>query len=110
MKYLLVTTVFCSLAATAASPAPQVRTPARMERVKLYLDSARAAGSGFVSVSSRPDWLCSDFTLPPGQPAAARSATTATDAVWKMKALPSENEEEEGADALDEFREINAAE
>ncbi len=52
MKYLLVTTVFCALTATAASPAPQARTPALMERVKPYLDSARAAGSGFVSVSS----------------------------------------------------------
>jgi uncharacterized protein (TIGR03437 family) len=52
MKYLLVTTVFGSLAATAANPSPQVRTPAQAERVKPYLDSARAAGNGFVSVSS----------------------------------------------------------
>jgi len=60
--------------------------------------------AGFVSVSSHPDCLHSDFTLPPGQPTASLSATTATDAVWKMKALHSENEEEEGADALDESR------
>jgi hypothetical protein len=60
--------------------------------------------AGFVTVSSRPDCLHSDFTLPPGQPTASLGATTATHAVWKMKALPSENEEEEGADALDESR------
>jgi uncharacterized protein (TIGR03437 family) len=45
VKNLLVTTVFCSLAAAAANPAA-------LERVKPYLDSARAAGNGFVSVSS----------------------------------------------------------
>ena len=59
---------------------------------------------GFVTVSACHDCLSSDFTLPPGQPTASIGAAMATDAVWKMKALPSENEEEEGADALDESR------
>jgi len=52
MKYLLATTALCSLTAAAQNQAPQVRTPALMERVKPYLDTARAAGNGFVSVSS----------------------------------------------------------
>ena len=59
---------------------------------------------GLVSASSRPDCLQSDFTLPQGRHTASLSVTTATDAVWKMKALRSESEEEEGADALDESR------
>jgi len=60
--------------------------------------------AGFAIVSARPGCLSSDFTLPLGQPTASISAAMATDAVWKMKALPSENDEEEGADALDESR------
>ena len=52
MKYLLVATVLCSLTATAAGPAPQVRRPALLERAKPYLDAARAAGNAFVSVSA----------------------------------------------------------
>jgi len=60
--------------------------------------------AGFLPLSSRPDCSHSDFTLPPGQPAASLGATTATDAAWKMKALSSENEEEERVDALDESR------
>jgi hypothetical protein len=60
--------------------------------------------SGFVTVSSGPDCLYNNFTLSPGQPTTCLSAAMATDAVRKMKALPSENEEEEGADALDEPR------
>jgi len=60
--------------------------------------------AGFVTASSCPDCLYSDFTLPPGQPTDSLGATTATDAVWKMKALASENEEEEGADSLDKSR------
>jgi uncharacterized protein (TIGR03437 family) len=38
--------------ATAASQAPQVRTPALLERAKPYLETARAAGNAFVSVSA----------------------------------------------------------
>jgi len=64
----------------------------------------RLAGFVTVSVSSRLDCLHSDFTLPPAELTVSRSATTVTDAVWEMKALLSENEEEEGADALDESR------
>jgi uncharacterized protein (TIGR03437 family) len=52
VKYLLIATAFCSLPVTAATQSPQVRTPALLERVKPYLDSARAAGNGFVSVSA----------------------------------------------------------
>jgi uncharacterized protein (TIGR03437 family) len=52
MKYLLVAAVFCSVTATAASQAAQVRTPALLERTKPYLDAARAAGNAFVSVSA----------------------------------------------------------
>src|SRR5262249_27770347 len=60
--------------------------------------------SGYVTVSSRPDCLRSDFTLPPGHPTTCLSAAMATDDVQKMKALPSVNEEEERGDALDESR------
>jgi len=60
--------------------------------------------AGFVAVSSHPDCHYSDFTLPPGQPTASVCASTASEAAWKMKALASENEEEEGADALDSSR------
>jgi hypothetical protein len=60
--------------------------------------------SGFVSVSSRPDGLRRNFALPPGQPTTCLGAAMATDAVLKADALPSENEEQERADALDEPR------
>src|SRR5262245_30367583 len=59
--------------------------------------------SAFVTVSSRPDCLRSDFTLPPGQPTTCLNAAIATDAFRKLKALPCENEEE-GTGALDEPR------
>lgn len=59
---------------------------------------------GFVTVSSRPDCLRSSFTLLPGQSTTHLGVASTTDAVRKMKALPSENEEEDGADALDEPR------
>src|SRR5438067_1517833 len=59
---------------------------------------------GLVTASSRPDCLHSDFTLPPDQPAVSFSATAASSAVWKMKALPSENDGEEGTDAQNESR------
>ena len=58
--------------------------------------------SGFFSVSSRPDCLRRNFALPPGQPTTRLSAAIATYAVVLVNALPSENEEQERADALDE--------
>lgn len=60
--------------------------------------------SGFFAASSRSDYLRRDFALPPGQPTAGLSAVMATDADLRMKALPSENEEQDGSDALDEHR------
>ena len=60
--------------------------------------------SGFVSVSSRPDCLRRNFALPPGQPTTRLGAAMATDAVLEVNALPSENEEQDRADALDEPR------
>jgi hypothetical protein len=60
--------------------------------------------SGLETVSSRPDGRRSDFTLPPGRSTACLDAATATDVDRKMKAFSSENEEEEGADALIEPR------
>ena len=58
--------------------------------------------SGFVS--SRPDSLRRNFILPPGQLTPRLSAAMATDAVLEVNALPSENEEQDRADALDEPR------
>jgi hypothetical protein len=60
--------------------------------------------SGFVTVSSRPDCLRRNFALPPDQPTTRLSAAMATDAVQEVNALPSENEEQDRADALDEPR------
>jgi hypothetical protein len=60
--------------------------------------------SGFVAVSSRPECLFRNFALPPGHLPAHLSAATATDSVLQMKALPTEDEEQDGADALDEPR------
>jgi hypothetical protein len=57
--------------------------------------------SGFVSVSSRLDGLCRNFALPPGQPTPRSITAMATDAVLPVNALPSENEEQDRADALD---------
>jgi len=55
----------------------------------------------FATVRSRPDCLRSNFSLSTGQPASCLGATMDTGAVRKLKALPSENEEEEeGAEAL----------
>jgi hypothetical protein len=56
--------------------------------------------SGFASVSSRPDCVRCNFALPARQPTTL-SAGTATDAVLEVKALPSENEEQDRADAVD---------
>jgi hypothetical protein len=60
--------------------------------------------SEFVTVSSQPDCLRRDFGLPPGQSATRFSKAMATDAVLEVDALPSESEEQERADALDEPR------
>jgi hypothetical protein len=60
--------------------------------------------SEFVTVSSQPDCLRRDFGLPPGQSATHFSKAMATDAVLEVDALPSESEEQERADALDEPR------
>jgi hypothetical protein len=60
--------------------------------------------SGFVSVSSRSDCLRRNFALNPGQPTTRLSAAVATDAVPQVNALPSENEEQDRADPLDEPR------
>jgi hypothetical protein len=60
--------------------------------------------SGFVTVSSRSDCLGRYFAPPPAQPTTRLSAATATDAVVRVNALPSENEEQDRADALDEPR------
>ena len=60
--------------------------------------------SGFVTVSSRPDCLRRNFALTTGQPTTRISAAMATDAVLQVKALPSENEDQDRADALDERR------
>jgi len=61
--------------------------------------------SASVTASSRPDFLRSDFTVSLGHATTYLSATTATNSVRNLKALASENEEEEeGADALVEPR------
>jgi hypothetical protein len=60
--------------------------------------------SGFVTVSSRPDCLHRDFALPLGQPTTRLSAAMANDGVLPMKALASENEEQDRADPRDEPR------
>ena len=60
--------------------------------------------SAFVSVSSRPDCVRRNFALPPGQPTTRVGAAMATDDVLQVNALPSENEEQDGADPLDEPR------
>ena len=56
--------------------------------------------SGFAAVSSRADCVRCDFALPSGQPTTL-SAGMATDAVLKVSALPSENEEQDRVDPLD---------
>jgi hypothetical protein len=60
--------------------------------------------SGSVCVSCRPDCLPHNFARPPGQPTTRLSAAMATDAVLQVNALPSENEEQDRADPLDEPR------
>jgi len=58
--------------------------------------------SGFVS--SRPDCLRRNFALTPVQPTTRLGAAMATDAVLEVNALPSENEEQDRANPLDEPR------
>jgi hypothetical protein len=60
--------------------------------------------SGFVAVSSRPDCLRRKLVLPPSQPTTRLSTALARDAFLAVDALPSETEEQERADALDEPR------
>ena len=60
--------------------------------------------SGFITVSSRPDCLRRNFALPPGQPTTRLGAAMATDADQQVNALPSEEEEQDRAEALDEPR------
>jgi hypothetical protein len=60
--------------------------------------------SGFVTVSSRPDCLRRDSGLPSGQSTTRFSKAMATDTVLEVDTLPSESEEQERADALDEPR------
>lgn len=57
---------------------------------------------GFVTLSARPDCLRRNYALPPGQATTRLSAAMATDTVPHLNALPSENEEQDRADALDE--------
>jgi hypothetical protein len=59
---------------------------------------------GFVTVSSRPGCLCRNSALPPGQPTTRLNAAMATDAVLQVKALPSQNEEQDQDGALNEPR------
>jgi hypothetical protein len=60
--------------------------------------------SGFVSVSCRLECLRRNFAEAPGQPTTRVGAAMATDAILQMNALPSENEEQDRADPLDEPR------
>jgi hypothetical protein len=57
--------------------------------------------SAFVAVSSRPDCLPRNFALPTGQPTTRLRAAMAANAVLELNAIPSENEEQDPADALD---------
>jgi hypothetical protein len=59
---------------------------------------------GFVTVASRPGCLCRSSALPPDRPTTRLNTAMATDAVLQVKALPSENEEQDGDDVLHEPR------
>jgi hypothetical protein len=59
---------------------------------------------GFVTVSSQSDCVRRDFALPPSQPTIRRNPAVDTDAVLQVNALPSENEEQNRANPLDEPR------
>jgi hypothetical protein len=60
--------------------------------------------SGCVSVSPRLDCVRRNFDLTPDQPTTCVSAAMASDAVLLVNALRSQNEEQDGADPLDEPR------
>jgi hypothetical protein len=60
--------------------------------------------SEFISVFSLSDCVRCNVAVPPGQPTARLKAAMATDAVPQVNALPSENEEQDRADPLDEPR------
>lgn len=60
--------------------------------------------SGFAYVSSLPGCLRRNFALPSAQPTTHLGAAMATDAIPEVNALPSEDEEQDRADPLDEPR------
>jgi len=60
--------------------------------------------SGLVTGSSRPDCHHRNCPLPAGELTSRRSAAGATDRVLDVKALRSEDEEQEKAEALGEVR------
>ena len=60
--------------------------------------------SGFVTVSSRPDCQRATFARPQAEPSTHLRAGMADDAVPQVNALPSEDEEQDRADALNEPR------
>jgi hypothetical protein len=61
--------------------------------------------SGLVNFSSLPDFRSSHVAIPPvQQPTARLSAGMTDDAASEVNALPSENEEQDRADAMDEPR------
>ncbi len=60
--------------------------------------------AGFVGGSARPDGVLRNLVLPPGPPATYLNAATTKETVVQVNALPSENEEQDRADALDEPR------
>jgi hypothetical protein len=59
---------------------------------------------GFVTASVRPHCLRRNFVISPGQPKIHLSARTDADAVPEVDALPSEDEEQDRADPLDQPR------
>jgi hypothetical protein len=60
--------------------------------------------SGFATVSSRPDYVRRSFAMPSSQPTTRVGAALVTDDLLQLKALRSENEEQDEADPLEEPR------
>jgi hypothetical protein len=60
--------------------------------------------SGLAPVSTHSDYLRKDFARSAGPPTIRLGPALATESIRKIKALPSANEEEEGAEALVEPR------
>lgn len=52
MKFIIITTILCSIGSIAAGHTGQNHPPALLQRAKPYLEAAQAAGNAFVSVSS----------------------------------------------------------